>query len=69
MDWKTRFKNYGLWVALASFILLLLQNFGVSVDVGRYEEAVNALLVVLVALGLVNNPTTDKKGFGDDKNK
>lgn len=68
-DWKSRMRNYGLWVALASFVLLMLQNFGVNVDVGRYEEAVNAFLVLMVTIGLINNPTTETKGFGDDKEK
>jgi uncharacterized membrane protein len=60
-------KNYGLWVSLASTILLVLQALEVGVDVGKYNELVNILLAVLVALGVVSNPKTENKWYGDDK--
>jgi uncharacterized membrane protein len=60
-------KNYGLWVSLASTILLVLQSLEVGVDVGKYNELVNILLAVLVALGVVSNPKTENKWYGDDK--
>jgi uncharacterized membrane protein len=61
------FKNYGLWVSLASTILLVLQALEIGVDVGKYNELVNILLAVLVALGVVSNPKTENKWYGDDK--
>lgn len=66
IDIKQRIRNYGLWVSFASLVLLVLQLFGVQVDVGKYNSLVNAALTVLVGLGIVNDPTTETKGYGDD---
>jgi len=63
----TRFKNYGVWISISSLILLLLQTFHISFDIGKYNEIVNSILSILVMLGIINNPTTVNKGFGDDK--
>jgi phi LC3 family holin len=61
-----RFKNYALWVALASLGLLVAQSFGLEVAADKYNEIVNAILTVLVLAGVVNNPTSGT-GFKDDK--
>lgn len=63
---KDRFKNYGFWVALASGIMVIIQAFGLKIDVPYVNEVITAILGVLVLLGIVNNPT-DGKGFGDTK--
>lgn len=60
-------KNYGVWVSLASTLLLFLQASDVAIDVGKYELIVNALLTLLSALGVISNPTTRNKWYGDDK--
>ncbi|MGM9925217.1 MAG: holin [Bacillus sp. (in: firmicutes)] len=52
-----RWKNYGLWVAVAAFILLVLQTVGVEVVPDRYNELVNSLLTILVLAGIINNPS------------
>lgn len=63
-----RFKNYGFWIALASFVILVLQQAGLGIDVGKYNEILFALLNVLVLAGIINDPnTTDSLGFADDK--
>ena len=62
-----RWKNYGLWTAVAALVLLVLQAFGIKVDVGQYNEIVNAVLAVLALAGIINNPTTNNPGFSDDK--
>lgn len=59
-----RFKNYLLWSAIAAFILLVVQAFGVQIDVGKYNELVNAGLGILVLAGVINNPSHGK-GFKD----
>ncbi|AST07915.1 holin [Anoxybacillus flavithermus] len=59
-----RFKNYGLWLAIGSFIALLLQTFGVDLDLGKYEQLWNAFLSILVIAGILNNPSIGK-GFRD----
>lgn len=66
IDIKQRIRNYGLWVSFASLVLLVLQLFGVQVDVGKYNTLVNAILTFFVGLGIINNPTTETKGYGDD---
>jgi uncharacterized membrane protein len=59
-DWS-HLKNYGLWVAIASFILLVLQQFGVHVNATGYNQVVTAFLGILVLLGIVNNPSSEQK--------
>lgn len=68
MDLK-RFKNVGLWVSIAALVALILQNAGVHINLGQYNEIVNKVLELLVFLGILNNPVTDNKGFLDDQNK
>jgi uncharacterized membrane protein len=53
-----RFRNKGLWVALASFLLLLLQTMGVHVVADQYTELVNSFLGILVMAGILSNPTS-----------
>jgi uncharacterized membrane protein len=61
---KKRLRNYGLWVAVASFVLLVLQTFGVEIASEKYYELVNAALGILILLGIISNPTRpDSKGF------
>lgn len=64
---ENRFKNYGLWVSIAAFIPMLLKSFGLDVLPSNYSDLVNAFLGILVMAGILNNPTTDNKGFIDDK--
>ncbi|MEW5952619.1 MAG: phage holin [Bacillota bacterium] len=66
MEFKKRLRNYGLWVAVAGFIPLLAQAFGYKISEAEYMEIVNALLAILVLLGIINNPATNNSGFGDD---
>lgn len=64
---KNRLRNHGLWMAVFALVLLILQSFGVNVASDKYYEVVNAVLGVLVLLGIINNPTTQDSGFFDDK--
>lgn len=52
-----KWKNYGLWLSLASTILMLLQAAGVHIVPETYNTIVNGVLGVLVALGVVSNPS------------
>jgi uncharacterized membrane protein len=65
-----RFKNYGLWLAIGSFVLLALQTFGVDIDLGKYERLYEAFLSILVVAGIINNPSLGR-GYSDkvDKDK
>jgi uncharacterized membrane protein len=57
MDW-THFKNYALWVAIFSFVLLVLQVFNLQVNVSAYTQITTAFLGILVLMGIVNNPSS-----------
>ncbi|EOR25938.1 MULTISPECIES: phage holin [Clostridium] len=65
-DWS-RFKNYGLWVSIFALIPMLLNSLGIEVIPEEYQAITNTILSILVALGIVSNPTTQCKWFVDDK--
>ena len=64
----SRFKNYGLWVAILSLVPMLLHAFGVNIIDQEYEAISAVILSILATLGIVNNPTTECKWYRDDKN-
>jgi uncharacterized membrane protein len=69
MNWKSRFRNYGLWVYFASLVFLLLHGVGVEIVDGYYDRVVDFFLGMLVLFGIVNNPTTTHRGYLDDRQK
>ncbi|MGL4451711.1 MAG: holin [Sarcina sp.] len=64
-DWS-RLKNYGLWISVFALIPMVLNGFGVKVLPENYQAIVTSVLGILVAAGILNNPTTQNKGFLDD---
>jgi phi LC3 family holin len=66
INWKIRLLGKTFWVTIIPAVLLLAQAilaiFGVEVDFtpmqGKLLAAVDALFVVLVILGITNDPTT-----------
>lgn len=57
----SRFRNYGLWVSLFSFIILMIESLGYSnILPSNYQELISNFLMLLVALGIINNPTNGK---------
>ena len=62
---KKRWRNYGLWAALFSLLGLWLSDCGV-LDAGKYQQYINALLSLLAAAGIINNPSLGN-GYFDDK--
>jgi hypothetical protein len=71
---NNKYKNYGLWLALFSLIGLILRDTGLMFD--SYGEYVELLMYILIALGVVSNPSLgngykDKNiniNKGDDNN-
>lgn len=61
-----RVKNYGFWVSLAALIPIACQVFGITHMPNNYGDIVNAILTLLIAAGIVSNPTTQTKGYKDD---
>ena len=54
---QNRLKSWALWVSVASLIVFCVKEF-VGVDIGETVNGLlNVLLPVLVALGIINNPT------------
>ncbi|SQC85177.1 holin, phage phi LC3 [Clostridium perfringens] len=68
---KSRFKNYGLWLSIATLISLVLQRFEINILPDNYQEIVKAILSILVLIGVINHPTSNYNEYSDykDKNK
>lgn len=67
---KNRWRNSGMWVSLVGLVFLVLTNLGVEIPVELQQNVENVVIAVvglLVALGILNNPTTHNQGFADDK--
>lgn len=68
---NNKYKNYGLWLALFSLIGLILRDSGLMFD--SYGEYVELIMYILIALGVVSNPSlgngySDIITKGDDNN-
>lgn len=67
---KKRATSKAFWISLGALIPLTLQVFGdVSMLPGNYDEIITTFLALLVAAGVVNDPTTEKSWYSDDENK
>ena len=70
-----RWRNYGLLMSLTSQALLVAQlgaalffNFNITEQMQtQIVGFVDAVLILLSFAGIIDNPTTDKKFYGDDK--
>lgn len=63
---SARLRNYGLWVAVGAFVIKMVAT-RYTIDVGVWQEFINAFLNILILAGVLSNPTTENKGFLDDK--
>lgn len=68
---NSKWRNYGMWVSLTAAVLLGVQTigaiFGVQFAPEKYDEAtaaVNAILGILIVLGIVSNPESGT-GYSD----
>lgn len=59
LNWSVRLKNRTFWVALASAVVLLVQQLGLDFLPENTMEIVNTLLLIGTILGIVVDPTTD----------
>lgn len=64
INFKLRLQNKATLVALISAVFLMLQQFGLAIP-SNIQEGVNTLVVILVILGIVTDPTT--KGVSDSE--
>lgn len=58
-----KWKNYGLWVSIASVLYMVIKDLGYQIDLTRWDTYVTALLGILVALGVISNPESGKGFF------
>lgn len=73
INWKVRFKNKTFWLTAIPALFLVLQSilalFGIDFDLKGVEaavlEVVNAVFMLLAALGIVVDHTT--AGVGDGR--
>lgn len=58
----SRFKSWAVWLALGALVVFCAKEFG-GVDIsGTVNGLLDVLLPLLVAFGIVNNPT-DREHF------
>lgn len=61
MDMKKRLTSWATWLSVLGLVGLVLSNFGVlekiGMDLGGWKIFVDAIGSVLVAFGILNNPT------------
>lgn len=66
MDMKKRLTSWATWLSVLGLVGLVLSNFGilekVGLDLGGWKILVDAIGSVLVAFGILNNPT-DREHF------
>ena len=65
INWKLRFKNKTTLLAIASTVILLIQQLGFKLP-DNIADIVNTFLTLLVLVGVINDPTTE--GISDSPN-
>ena len=61
-EFLNRFKSWAVWLAIGALIVFCAKEFG-GIDIsGTVNGLLDVLLPLLVAFGIVNNPT-DKNHF------
>lgn len=62
INWKIRLKSLPFWAGMLSAFVVFGQSiaplFGLTIDFGPIQDAVNAILMLLVAWGVLVDPTT-----------
>ena len=66
MNWMTRFRNYGFWLSLLAFVAGGLRYAGFDLGITEGNAIVDLIIAILVALGIINDPTTESKWYKDD---
>ena len=61
-EFLIRFKSWAVWVSIGALVVFCVKEFA-GVDISETVDGLlNVMLPVLVAFGIVNNPT-DRKHF------
>jgi uncharacterized membrane protein len=60
LNFVNRLKSWPVWLAIASLVTFCVKEFG-GVDISETVDGLlNVLLPVLIAFGVINNPTDHK---------
>ncbi len=63
---KERLKSWAVWVSVLGAVGVILNSLGVferlGIDSAAFDVVVNAVGTILIAFGILNNPT-DKNSF------
>lgn len=57
----SRFKSWAVWLSLGALVVFCVKEFGGMDISGTVDGLMNILLPLLVAFGIVNNPTDSTK--------
>lgn len=61
-----RLKNPSVVISIVSQVAAILALLNVSVNVDVVTQVVVGISSILVLLGIMSDPTTENKGYGDD---
>lgn len=61
-----RLKKPSVILSITSHIITILVLLKVNIDMDTITGIVTAITSILVILGILSNPTTQNKGYGDD---
>lgn len=66
---KNRLQSWALWLAIASLVAFIVLNT-CGIDISKpIQTIMNLLLPVLVAFGVINDPTVRGQLFGDNSDQ
>ena len=62
---QKRFESKYLWVAIFALLGFILKQWGIfeliGLDLNSFNELVDLILAVLIAIGVINNPTSKEE--------
>ena len=59
-NFLSRFKSWAVWLSIGALVVFCAKEFG-GIDIsGTVDGLLDVMLPVLVAFGIVNNPTDSK---------
>lgn len=59
---QKQIKNTYFWVSVVSLVVLTAQQFNLNIIPEGFQDYVNSVLTILVAMGILNNNTTQGLG-------
>lgn len=61
-DFEKQIRNKYFWISVASLVVLVAQQFGLTCIPDNFEDFVNSVATILVGMGILNNNATDGLG-------